>query len=321
MPYPKLDPSRLLLRPLQERKHDFGVGQVLSLAEDSGWDSPALGRIASRIQAARRDGRSVILLMGAHVLRAGVQRFLIDWMRRGLITHLGMNGGAAIHDYELSLVGGTTESVARYIKNGQFGFWEETGRVNDVAVDAANRGIGLGEALGEAITSDNHEYSETSVLCQAYRLRIPATVHVGIGYDIVHQHPNSSGAATGAASYTDFLVLGHAVSQLEGGVLLAVGSAVMAPEVFLKALAMARNLAALEGRSISRFLCAVFDLADLGPDTTKEPPKTDVRYYFRPFKTLLVRTVADGGESHYVRGLHQDSIVALHRHLGEASDD
>ena len=216
MPYPKLDPSRLSLRPLRERKHDFGADQILPLAEDSGWDSPALGRIARRIRAARRDGRPVILLMGAHVLRAGVQRFLIDWMQRGLVTHLGMNGGAAIHDYELSLVGGTTESVAHYIKNGQFGFWEETGRVNDVAVDAADRGIGLGEALGEAIASGNHEYSEISVLCQAHRLRIPATVHVGIGYDIVHQHPNSSGAATGAASYTDFLVLGHAVSRPRG---------------------------------------------------------------------------------------------------------
>lgn len=319
MPHPIFDRSRLLLRPLAERQHDFSVEQVLSLSESTDFDAPPLARIAERIVTARRRKRPVILLLGAHVLRSGVQRFLIDWMDRGLLTHVGMNGGAAIHDYELALTGGTTESVAVYIGDGQFGFWTETGRVNAAARDAVERGVGFGEALGAEIGAGRCPQSDLSVLWQAHRLGIPATVHVGIGYDIVHQHPSANGAAIGEASYHDFLVLAHSVSCLEGGVVLSFGSAVMAPEVFLKALSMARNVARQDGSRIADFTCAVFDLLDLGSDFSKEPEKSDTRYYFRPFKTLLVRTVADGGESHYVRGPHHDTVCALHRHLASVA--
>lgn len=319
MPHPIFDRSRLLLRPLAERRHDFSVEQVLSLSESTDFDAPPLARIAERIVTARRRKRPVILLLGAHVLRSGVQRFLIDWMHRGLLTHVGMNGGAAIHDYELALTGGTTESVAVYIRDGQFGFWTETGRVNAAARDAVERGVGFGEALGAEIGAGRCPQSDLSVLWQAHRLGIPATVHVGIGYDIVHQHPSANGAAIGEASYHDFLVLAHSVSCLEGGVVLSFGSAVMAPEVFLKALSMARNVARQDGSRIADFTCAVFDLLDLGSDFSKEPEKSDTRYYFRPFKTLLVRTVADGGESHYVRGPHHDTVRALHRHLASVA--
>jgi hypothetical protein len=142
-------------------------------------------------------------------------------------------------------------------------------------------------------------------------LRVPVTVHVGIGYDIIHEHPNCDGAALGAASYTDFLIFAQTVSQLEGGVLLNFGSAVMGPEVYLKALTMARNVAHQEGRSIARFTTAVFDLIPLEGDTRQQVPKTDPRYYYRPWKTILVRTVADGGESFYVQGDHRLTVPAL----------
>jgi hypothetical protein len=142
---------------------------------------------------------------------------------------------------------------------------------------------------------------------------VPVTVHVAIGQDIIHEHPNFDGAATGATSYADFLVLAQSICGLEGGVMLNIGTAVMGPEVYLKALTMARNVAIQEQRSISRFTTAVFDLVPLAPaDTRHEAPKTDPRYYFRPYKTTLVRTVADGGESYYVQGDHRSTVPTLY---------
>ena len=144
---------------------------------------------------------------------------------------------------------------------------------------------------------------------------MPATVHVGIGYDIIHEHPNFDGAAAGATSYRDFLRFAAEVERLSGGVLLAFGSAVMAPEVFLKALAMARNVAAGEGRRIEGFATVVADLRDLRGDLAAEPGRGEPEYYFRPWKTLLARTVAGGGASRYLRGRHEQTIPALWRAL------
>jgi hypothetical protein len=138
-------------------------------------------------------------------------------------------------------------------------------------------------------------------------------VHVSIGQDIIHEHPNFDGAATGATSYVDFLVFTQSICGLEGGVMLNIGTAVMGPEVYLKALSMARNLAIAEGRSIRRFTTAVFDLVPLDAQGIhREAPKTDSRYYFRPYKTTLVRTVADGGESYYIQGDHRSTVPTLY---------
>jgi hypothetical protein len=238
-------------------------------------------------------------------------------MERGIITHVAMNGAGPIHDFELALIGATTESVARYISQGQFGLWRETGRVNDAILEGAQDGIGIGEAVGRMIERETLPHQEESILAVGYRLGIPITVHVGVGYDIIHEHPNCDGAALGATSYHDFLVFAHTVSDLEGGVLLNFGTAVMGPEVYLKALAMARNVAFQEGRSIRRFTTAVFDMIDLGPDVQDEAAKTDPRYYFRPYKTILVRTVADGGESFYIQGDHKLTFPNLHRQVGQ----
>jgi len=140
-------------------------------------------------------------------------------------------------------------------------------------------------------------------------------VHVGIGYDIIHQHPNFDGAAVGAASYRDFLTFARVIQNLENGVVLCYGTAVMGPEVYLKALSMARNVATKHGREIRHFTSAVFDLIDLGDDLAAEAPKTSPEYYYRPFKTVLVRTVRDGGTSHYIRGDHRVTLPALHKLL------
>jgi hypothetical protein len=291
------------------------LSYVLPLDADvPAFDHPHLSVVAERILAARRNGRPVILLMGAHVIKMGVSRYIIDLMERGTVTHVGMNGAGPIHDYELALVGATTESVARYIRAGEFGLWEETGNLNGIIAQAAREGIGMGEGIGRAIAGGDFPYKAVSILAAGYRLGVPVTVHVGIGHDIIHEHPSCDGAALGATSYTDFLVFTQAVTRLEGGVLLNVGSAVMGPEVYLKALSMARNVAHQEGRQIARFTTAVFDLLELG-DYATEAAKSDPRYYYRPFKTILVRTVRDGGESYYVQGDHRVTIPNLYRRL------
>ena len=322
MPYPTFDRAQLKLLPLAERDHDMTLDDLLELSvtRDTTFKDPALEQVAERISAARRQGSPVILMMGAHVIKRGLSRFVVDMMERGILTHVAMNGACVIHDYELALIGATTESVARYIQEGQFGLWQETGQVNDMAAEAELGGIGLGEAAGRWIERAALAHREVSILGAGCRLGVPVTVHLGIGQDITHEHPNCDGAALGAASYTDFLVLANAVSQLQGGVMLNVGTAVMGPEVYLKALSMARNVAHQQGQRINRFTTAVFDLLDLGPDIHTEANKADARYYFRPYKTILVRTVQDGGESFYIQGDHRETIPALFRLVTELQE-
>lgn len=316
MPYPIFDRARLKLRPLSERVHDLTRDVIMNLDDPvPPFDNRNLEILAERIIAAKEHNATVMIVMGAHVIRSGVNRFLIDLMEKGYISLIGTNGACAIHDLEFAMIGKTTESVARYIQEGQFGLWEETGQVNAAAVYAHENGYGFGEAIGKIIYENplTYPFRDTSLFAAGYRLGVPVTIHVGIGQDIVHEHPNFDGAAVGDASYRDFLTLAHFVENLEGGVMLNIGSAVMGPEVYLKALSMARNVAHQEGREIKHFTTAVFDLVDLGENPQKEAPKTNAVYYFRPYKTVLVRTVADGGESFYIQGNHRATIPNLHQ--------
>ena len=170
----------------------------------------------------------------------------------------------------------------------------------------------MGESIGHRILENDFPNRDVSILAAGVRLNIPVTVHVGIGYDIIHEHPNCDGAALGAASYQDFLIMAQSVSGLEGGVFLNFGTAVMGPEVYLKALSMARNVAHQEGKSIRRFTTAVFDLHEISGGIHDAAPKTDPRYYYRPWKTILARTVKDGGTSYYVQGYHKNTFPALY---------
>jgi phosphoglycolate phosphatase-like HAD superfamily hydrolase len=318
--YQTFDRSRLLIKPLAERTHDLHLDRWLALEDATPpFSHPDLAAVAGRLEKARTSGSARILMMGAHVLRAGVNRHIIDLMERGAVDHIAMNGAGAIHDYELARIGATTESVNRYIRTGEFGLWRETGELNDWIREAAEQSFGLGENVGRRIQSSDFPHRDLSVFAAAYRLGVPVTVHVGIGYDIIHEHPNCDGAALGAASYRDFLIFARTVERLEGGVLLNFGSAIMGPEVYLKALSMARNVALQEGRSIRRFATAVFDMVPIHGDPHRELPKTDPGYYFRPHKTILVRTVADGGESFYVSGDHRATLPALRRAFLEES--
>ena len=312
--YPLFDRSRLIVKPLAERHHDLSLDRWLALEDPTPpFEHADLAEVAWRLRAARENGAARILMMGAHVLRAGVNRHIIDLVERGLIDHIAMNGAGAIHDYELARIGATTESVARYIRSGEFGLWRETGELNEWIGEAAALELGLGENVGRRIAGSEYPHRELSVCAAAYRAGVPVTAHVGIGYDILHEHPNCSGAALGAASYTDFLIFARTVERLEGGVLLLFGSAIMGPEVYLKALAMARNVGRQEGREIRNFATAVFDMAPIQGDIHRELPKSDPGYYFRPHKTILVRTVAEGGRSFYFCGDHRATFPALRK--------
>lgn len=309
-PFREFDCSRLRLLPLAERQNDLDLSVVLPLEPTAG-HHPSLGIVARRMRAARDRGAAVVLMLGGHVVRSGVQRYLLDWMANGWISCLAVNGAVAIHDYELALIGATTESVSRYIRDGRFGMWRETGRLNDVVKAGAEAGQGLGEAVGAEIARGAFPHADLSLLAGAWRHGVPVTVHVGIGHDIVHPHPNCDGAAYGATSQRDFLRFAAVLESLEGGVVMNFGSAVMAPEVYLKALSMVRNVAHAEGRRVAAFTTLVCDLKPLPEEVRVEPGKGDPDYFFRPWKTMLVRTVADGGEGYYVRGRHADTIPQL----------
>jgi hypothetical protein len=316
--YPLFDRARLVVKPLAERVNDLHLDHWLALDDAPlPYAHPQLGEVAGRVASARASGPARILMMGAHVLRAGVNRQIIDLVERGFISHIAMNGAGAIHDYELARIGATTESVARYIRSGEFGLWRETGELNDWIAEAAHLESGLGENIGRRIAESDYQHRDLSVLAAAWRASVPVTVHAGVGYDILHEHPNCDGAALGEASYRDFLIFAATVEKLEGGVMLSFGSAVMAPEVYLKALAMSRNVAHQHGRSIRNFATAVFDLLPIGSDIHAELPKSNPGYYFRPYKTILVRTVADGGSSYYFCGDHRATFPALRKAILE----
>jgi hypothetical protein len=276
------------------------------------YQHPEFRQLTDQMLVARRAGRPVILMMGAHPIKLGLSRYLVDLIERGLVTHLATNGAGIIHDFELALGLGTSENVPKWIQAGQFGLWEETGRLNEIIANGASRGEGLGEAVGRVIETKKFPCRDLSLAAAGWRAGIPVTAHVGIGSDIIHAHANCDGAALGATSYTDFLIFARAIQNLEGGVYLNVGSAVTGPEVYLKALSMARNVARQSGEEIRRFTTAVFDLVEL-PATFREgpPAKDHPQYYYRPWKTILVRTVADGGQSYYFCGDHGLTIPSL----------
>ncbi|MBI4963454.1 MAG: hypothetical protein HY913_09265 [Desulfomonile tiedjei] len=309
---PIFDRSNLEILPLADRLHDLEISTILDL-EPRPVVEPAFVEVSSKIlEACKGETKSsVILMMGAHVLRAGVQRYLIDLLKNGHLSCIALNGAGVIHDFEFSLIGATTESVARYIKDGRFGLWKETGRINDIVAEAAKEKLGLGEAVGRVIEEEGFPFKETSVLAAGYRYGVPITVHVGIGYDILHEHPNCDGAAYGATSYTDFLKFTKTLESVDGGVVMNFGSSVMGPEVYLKALAMVRNVGRQKGKSISKITTLVCDLHALPPSYHDEPSRDQPAYYFRPWKTMLVRTVADGGKSFYVRGHHAETVPQL----------
>ncbi|MBE7447168.1 MAG: hypothetical protein HS132_18930 [Planctomycetia bacterium] len=219
--------------------------------------SAHLRKVIDAIVLAYQNKHPVVLAIGAHVIKCGLSPLIIDLMNRRIITALAMNGAAAIHDYEVSLIGATSEDVASSLKDGSFGMARETAAAFQAASSrGSKKGRGLGRALGDKIIEEKNTYNDRSLLACAAKLNIPTTVHVALGTDTIHMHPNVSGKDLGESSHIDFKILSSVVSHLEGGVWLNVGSAVIMPEVFLKALCIARNV----GHKVENFVTVNMDM-------------------------------------------------------------
>jgi hypothetical protein len=242
--------------------------------------------IVKAIVSAKKYERPVILGMGAHPLKVGLSPVIIDLMERGVITAVATNGACIIHDFELSLIGHTSEDVANELSTGRFGMARETGRVLNRAISrCAKKGYGIGSSVGEYIANSKNRYRERSIFSCGYRLGIPMTVHVALGTDIIHMHPQADGAVIGKGSLEDFKLLSSVVADLEGGVYINLGSAVIMPEVFLKALTVARNL----GNKIEEFTTVNMDFIQ----------------HYRPRENVLKRPTMIRGRSFALTGHHE----------------
>ncbi len=255
-----------------------------------GEDFPAL---VDAILTAHRNKKPVLVMMGGHVIKCGLSPLLIALVERGVITGFAFNGASSIHDFEIALIGETSEDVSAYLQDGHFGMWEETGQLMNAAIGrAAATGMGMGEALGRHLCEMDAPYKAESLLAAGITHNIPITVHVAIGTDIIHQHPAADGAAIGAASFTDFRLLTQFVTMLEGGgVVLNLGSAVILPEVFLKVLTIARNL----GHTVSHFTAANFDM----------------NQQYRSVENVVKRPTEMGGKGYTFTGHHELMIPLL----------
>jgi hypothetical protein len=263
-----------------------------------------LRTVAAAIASAAGAGRGVVLLVGGHVIKVGLGPLLADWVRQGIATHLALNGAAAIHDFELAAFGGTSEDVERGLKDGTFGMAEETGAEMNAAIRAAHAaGQGLGEGLADGLARRAQlPGAETSLLLACRERQIPITVHTAIGAEIIHQHPAADGAALGETSLRDFRRLAGSLPDLhEGGVVLNLGSAVLLPEVFLKALTIARNLG---GGKPTGFLAADFDM---------------IRHY-RPRLNVVERPTRAGGTGLLITGHHELLLPLLAWAVRDARD-
>lgn len=253
----------------------------------------ALNGVIDAIVAARCKGKPVVAAIGGHVIKCGLQPVLLSLFDAGVLTAIAMNSSASIHDYELSLIGETSEDVGQVLHCGEFGMVEETGRDIHHAIKAGNsRGWGYGESLGRYINDNNNPHKHLSLLAYCAAQGFTATVHAGIGTDIIHQHPNCSGAELGESSFTDFRIFTSVVSELgDGGVYLNIGSAVIMPEVFLKALSIAQNL----GYHVDQFTTVNFDM----------------QQHYRPLTNVVKRPTSGHSKGYAITGHHEIMLPLL----------
>ena len=252
-----------------------------------------LDELSGLIRKARREGRAIIVGLGGHVIKTGCSPVLIDLMRRGFVTAFAMNGSAMIHDFEIALAGATSEDVDSSLGSGSFGMAEETGRIiNNAVIEGAAEKLGMGQAVGRELHLVQPPHADHSLLYTAYDRRVPVTVHVAVGTDIVHIHPNADGAAIGQTTHDDFRLLCSIVRELDGGgVYLNLGSAVVLPEVFLKCVTVVRNL----GYRLQDFATANFDFIQ----------------QYRPLTNVVRRPVAGSGRGFSFTGHHELMIPLL----------
>ncbi|MGE5059869.1 MAG: hypothetical protein ACM3N3_11545 [Betaproteobacteria bacterium] len=250
-----------------------------------------LKSIAAKIAACHRKRKTVLLGMGAHPIKVGLSPLIIDFMERGIIDALALNGAGIIHDFELAYMGETSEDVAASLKDGSFGMGEETGAfINAAIIEGTRLDLGVGAAVGNAIVKNHLPYRRLSILATASRLGIPVTCHIAIGTDIIHMHPKADGKALGDCSLRDFRTLTSVVATLGGGVYLNFGSAVILPEVFLKAVSLARNL----GNSVENLTTVNLDFLQ----------------HYRPLTNVVSRPTLQTGKGYQITG-HMEIMVPL----------
>jgi deoxyhypusine synthase len=252
-----------------------------------------LRAVIAEIVRAHKNRKTVVLGMGAHVIKVGLAPLVIDLMRRGVISAVAMNGAGIVHDFELAYMGSTSEDVDKELCKGNFGMAEETGRlINGAIKKGAKAKKGLGESVGEMIEGSRYPYKDLSILAAGVRYGVPVTVHVAIGTDIVHIHPSVDGAATGQTSLHDFKVLSSVVSTLEQGVFINLGSAVIIPEILLKALTLVRNL----GHKVSKITTVNMDFIQS----------------YRPLTNVVRRPTMNGGKGYTLTGHHEIMFPLLY---------
>ncbi|MEA4889933.1 MAG: hypothetical protein VB070_10770 [Clostridiaceae bacterium] len=310
-----IDFSKIRTFSIRDRRNLVTIENLADPEADAApdWGGADFDELAERVAQARRLGRPVVWSMGAHIVKNGLSRYIIELIRRGLITHISGNGAVSIHDFELAMAGGTSEDVPTAIEDGSFGMWEETGyHMNRAVKEGWKAGLGYGESL--AVYMENHPelfpYRDFNLAWQAWKHGIPATYHIALGTDIIHQHPTADFSAIGGASGIDFKKMCVSISRLDRGVFLNFGSSVIGAEVFLKALSIARNL----GYPTFDITTANFDLVDLG-DYKKKIGYDDPLYYYRPRKNIVNRPVSRGGKGYHFTGDHKVTIPNLYRKL------
>ena len=254
--------------------------------------------VIDAIISAHKKKRMVIFMMGAHVIKCGLSPLVIDLIKRGVVKTIALNGAGIIHDTEVAMIGRTSEDVGEGIIIGCFGMAEETASFINGAINYGFRnGLGIGESLGSRIMKSNFKHKEMSILAAGHKYHIPVTVHVAIGTDIIHQHPSANGMAIGEGSLLDFKTFVYSVSKLEGGVAVNIGSAVILPEVFLKAVTIARNLK----YKIRKLITANFDMIN----------------QYRPRQNVLSRPTSMGGIGYSITGHHEIMVPLLYRSIIE----
>lgn len=310
--YQGLDLYKTKVYPVKGRKNEVTVENMAQPGKDtiSHLDNPELDELVDRILNARRNDKPVIWFMGAHVIKCGLSRYIIELVKQGVITHVASNGAGSIHDFELAFIGGTSEHVPTAIEDGSFGMWDETGAwMNQAVKEGFQKGLGYGQSIALYIRNhiEKFPYADDCICYQAYGMGIPATYHITIGTDIIHQHPGADFSSIGGSSGRDFEIFCKTVSELEGGVFLNFGSAVTGAEVFLKALSIVRN----QGYKVEKITTANFDLIPLGNYRT-EIGKNHPHYYYRPRKNIINRPTSLGGKGFYIEGNHVDTIPNLY---------
>ncbi|MBS3093103.1 deoxyhypusine synthase family protein [Candidatus Pacearchaeota archaeon] len=344
--------SKIKFLPLSERESKTSINAIIDpnanykLSEFNEDDSMAIEKLANEIKKAKQNNQQVILACGAHLIKNGLSLVIQELIEKKYITHLATNGATLIHDWEFAYQGKTEEDVRKYLTEGQFGLWEETGRYQNLAIIAgAGKNKGYGESLAEMVATDkiiiperdklsetarkkldelsikmpseiliNHPHKKYSVLNAAYKSHFNLTIHPHFGHDIIYTHPLNDGASLGKAAEIDFLKYVDSISHLQGGIYLSIGSAIMSPQIFEKALSMARNVANQEERKIDDFMIVVNDVQEGKWDFKegKEPSKNNPAYYLRFNKTFAR---AGARDMQYFQADNRDFLLALYNFL------